>query len=86
MDLEAAALVADLVEVDLAEAPVEASAVDLEVEALEAPVVSAVDLVDLIIADRVLDTVIIIARASLDGGDLVTMDMVADALAVFWEH
>ena len=86
MDLAEADLVAALVEADLAEAPVEASEVDLEAEALEAPAVSTVDLVDLIIADRALDTVIIIARASLDGGDLVTMDMVADALAVFWEH
>ena len=84
MDLAAADLVAALVEADLAEVPEEASAVDLVVEALEAPVVSTEDLVDLIIADRALDTVIIIARASLDGGDLATMDMVADALAVSW--
>ena len=87
MDLEAAALVAALVEVDLAEVTAVASAEDLAVVDLEAPVVSTVDRVDLIIADRALDTVIIIARAfmAVGDGDPVITDMVeADALAVFW--
>ena len=88
MDLEAAVLAAALVEADLAEATEVASEAVLTeadlVEVITAPEVSTEDLVDLIIADRALDTVIIIARASLDGGDLATMDMVADALAVSW--
>ena len=78
MDLEAAALVAALVEVDLAEVTVVASAEDLAVADSEA---------DLIIADRALDTVIIIARAfmAVGDGDLVFTDTaVADALAVSW--
>ena len=77
MDLEAAALVAALVEVDLAEVTVVASAEDLAVADSEA---------DLIIVDRVLATVIIIARAfmAVGVGDLVITDTaVADALAVF---
>ena len=87
MDLEAAALVAALAEVDLAEVTAVASAEDLAVVDLEAPAVSTVDRVDLIIADRGLVTDIIIARAfmAVGDGDLVFTDTaVADALAVFW--
>ena len=86
-DLEAAALVAALVEVDLAEVTVVASAEDLAVADLEVPAVFTVDLAAPIIADRGLVTDIIIARAfmAVGDGDLVTMDTaVADALAVFW--
>ena len=87
MDLEAADLVAALAEADLAEVTVVASAEDLAVADLEAPAVFTVDLAAPIIADRALDTVIIIARAfmAVGDGDLVFTDTaVADALAVFW--
>lgn len=85
--------VVDHAEADLAEDLVEAASAVAEVASaavpvvadLEAPAVFTVDLAALIIADRVLATVTIIARASLAGGDPVTMDMeVADALAVLW--
>ena len=77
MDLEAAALVVALAEVDLAEVTAVASVEDLAVADSEA---------DLIIADRALDTVIIIARAFMavgDGGLVFTDTAVADALAAF---
>ena len=78
---------AALAAADLAVATAVASAEDLAVVDLEAPAVSTVDRVDLIIADLVLDTVTIIARAfmAVGDGDLVFTDtVVADALAVFW--
>ena len=86
MDLEAADLAAALVEADLVEATEVASEAVLTeadlVEVITARAVSTEDLVDLIIADRALDTVIITVRVSLDGGDLATTVMVAeDALA-----
>ena len=87
MDLEAAALVAALVEVDLAEVTVVASAEDHAVADLEVPAVFTVDLAAPIIAARGLDTVIIIARAFMavgDGDPVITDTAVADALAVFW--
>ena len=88
-DLEAAALVAALVEVDLAEVTAVASVEDLAVADLEVPVVSTVDRVGPIITGRVLATDIIIVRAfmAVGAGDLVSTDtVVADALAVFWAH
>ena len=83
MDLAEADLAEDLVEAASAVAEAALAADHAEVD-LEAPAVFTVDLAALIIADRVLATVTIIARASLVG-DPVTMGMaVADALAVSW--
>ena len=84
VDHAVADLAEDLVEVALVVAEAASAAVPVAV-ALVAPAVFTVDLVALIIADLVLATVTIIARASLAGGDPVTMDMAAvDALAVSW--
>ena len=83
VDLAEADLAEDLVEAASAVAEVASAAVPVVAD-LEVPAVFTVDLVAPIIADRVLATVIIIARASLVG-DPVTMGMaVADALAVSW--
>ena len=85
MDLEAADLVAALVEVDLAEVTAVASVEDLAVADLEALAVSTADLADLIIADRVSDMDIIIARAfmAVGDGDPAITDTVVDVLAAF---
>ena len=84
-DLEAADLVAALVEVDLAEVTAVASVEDLAVADLEALAVSTAGLADLIIADRVSDMDIIIARAfmAVGDGDPAITDTVVDVLAAF---
>ena len=84
MDLAEADLAEDLVEAALAVAEVASAAVPVVAD-LEVPAVFTVDLVVLIIADRVLATVIIIARAfmAVGAGDLVSMDTVVDVLAAF---
>ena len=83
VDHAVADLAEDLVEAASAVAEVASAAVPVVAD-LEVPAVFTVDLVVLIIADRVLATVIIIARASLVGAPVI-MDMAAaDALAAFW--
>ena len=81
MDLEAAALEADLEAADLAEAMEVALAEDLAVADLvvviTAQVVFTAARVALIIAARALATVIITARAFLAGGDPVIIMVVA---------
>ena len=81
MDHAVADLAEDLAEAASAVAEAVLAAVPVAV-ALEAPAVLEAALN---IAAHALATVTIIARASLAGGDPVTMDMaVADALAVSW--